>query len=94
LTRHGGASIVAGMDPNPLEKAAQIIEGGMAGIGRLCGLEREAVRLWVKKGCLPRTDHTGETSYSATIAAATGDQVTRDDLLAWSREGYARKSAA
>ncbi|QVN18943.1 hypothetical protein [Burkholderia pyrrocinia] len=41
----------------------------------------QAVRKWIAKGRLPRTEWTGETEYSQAIEAITGGAVSRSILL-------------
>ncbi|WP_414446839.1 hypothetical protein AB4851_08650 [Burkholderia sp. 22PA0099] len=41
----------------------------------------QAVRKWVAKGRLPRTDWTGETNYAGAIEAMTRGKVARAALL-------------
>ena len=41
----------------------------------------QAVRKWIAKGRLPRTEWTGETNYSAAIESITDGRVPRCSLL-------------
>jgi len=42
--------------------------GGAIAAAAACGVSRQSVDKWVAKGCLPRTEYTGETSYANTLA--------------------------
>jgi len=68
------------MTQNLISQAIEIV--GLQAIAQACGVSYQAVRKWERKNRLPRTDWTGETSYSAAIEKATGGQVARQDLLA------------
>lgn len=68
---------------NPLRRAIDLV--GLVALARELGVTHQAVRLWERRGRMPRTEWTGETSYSARIQAATGGKVARDELLAWGR---------
>jgi hypothetical protein len=41
----------------------------------------QAVRKWIARGRLPRTEWTGETQYAAAIESLTEGRVSRDQLL-------------
>ncbi|KVK90325.1 hypothetical protein [Burkholderia cepacia] len=41
----------------------------------------QAVRKWIARGRLPRTEWTGETNYSIAIESITSGCVSRDQLL-------------
>ncbi|MHA7847145.1 helix-turn-helix domain-containing protein [Serratia sp. D1N4] len=47
-----------------------------------CGLTPKAVYKWIKRGSLPRTDFTGETSYAKKIASASGGRYTEEEIKA------------
>ena len=47
--------------------------GGPTKVGRAVGLTDVAVHKWMRKGMLPRTEHTGETRYAAVIAKLAND---------------------
>ena len=64
----------------PLERAFMIL--GLSGIARTCDVQTSTAFKWRERGHLPRTDWTGETTYAAEIAAATGNRVKERDLLA------------
>lgn len=68
----------------PLSAAIALL--GLANLANRLGVTYQAVRKWEKKGAMPRTEYTGESSYSTTIEVATGGQVTKEMLLArpWS----------
>lgn len=46
----------------------------------------QAVRKWIAKGRLPRTEWTGETNYSAAIELMTAGRVLRSSLLTFTDE--------
>lgn len=62
-----------------LSKAIGIV--GLAELARGLGVTYQAIRKWEAAGRLPRTEWTGETSYSEKIVAMTDGQVSKDDLL-------------
>lgn len=64
----------------PLQKAFHLC-GGPYGMSRICGVTNTSVHRWKKKGCLPRTEWTGETHYAELIEAATNGAVTKEELL-------------
>jgi DNA-binding transcriptional regulator YdaS (Cro superfamily) len=59
---------------------AKKILGSYEAIGRVCGVSGKAVMKWVAVGRLPRTEYTGETSYSRLISEATNGVITRAEL--------------
>ena len=64
-----------------LEKARKTL-GSYAEIGRVCGgLSANAVRKWVERGHLPRTEWTKETEYAKLISEATKGAVPAEKLL-------------
>jgi hypothetical protein len=65
---------------NPLQSAIEA--HGIVAVARACGLSYQAVGKWVGAGRMPRTEHSGETAYSAAIEQLTGGKVTRAMLLA------------
>lgn len=75
------ATILAMNTITPLEKAFHLC-GGPYGLSRVCGVSNTSVHRWKKKGCLPRTEWTGETRYAELIEAATQSAVTKAELLA------------
>ncbi|WP_405256718.1 YdaS family helix-turn-helix protein [Chromobacterium violaceum] len=68
------------MNQNLISQAIDIV--GLQAIAQACGVSYQAVRKWERKNKLPRTDWTGETSYSTAIEKATGGAVTKSALLA------------
>lgn len=59
----------------------QIIKGcGVAIVASELGISQRAVYKWLARGCLPRTEFTGETDYSSAISALTGGEFSRDDV--------------
>lgn len=55
--------------------------GGFTAIGKICGVSYKAVSKWAIAGKPPRTEYSGETNYAELISAATGGQISKDDLL-------------
>lgn len=55
--------------------------GGPIAAAKACGITRQAIDKWVAKGCLPRSDYTGETQYAAKLATASGGAFTEQWLL-------------
>lgn len=62
-----------------LSKAIGIV--GLAELARGLGVTYQAIRKWEAAGRLPRTEWTGETSYSERIVAMTDGQISKDELL-------------
>ncbi len=62
-----------------LSKAIGIV--GLAELARGLGVTYQAIRKWEAAGRLPRTEWTGETSYSDRIVSMTEGQVSKDELL-------------
>jgi hypothetical protein len=60
-------------------KEAICLAGGITAVAQEVGLSYEAVRKWTFNG-LPRTEWTGETSYSKTISKMQSEY-SADDLL-------------
>jgi len=54
---------------------------GLLPLARDMGVSYQAVQKWQRAGRMPRTEWTGETTYSQRIEALTARQVTRDQLL-------------
>ncbi|WP_213115299.1 DNA-binding protein [Cobetia sp. MC34] len=42
--------------------------GGVGAVSKACGVSIRAVYKWIERGCLPRTEYTGETSHAEAIA--------------------------
>jgi hypothetical protein len=51
-----------------------------------CGVTTRTVHNWIKNGCLPRTEYTGETHYAEALAAASGGLFTAAWLLEVTRK--------
>lgn len=62
----------------PISRAIAI--AGLRAVAAACEVTYQAVRKWEAAGKLPRTEWTGETTYAAKIARATGWQVTEAEL--------------
>lgn len=64
-----------------LKKARDIL-GSYDAVGEVCGgISGKAVMKWRDNGKPPRTEYTGETNYAGLIAAATKNEVLKDQLL-------------
>lgn len=50
-------------------------------LARICKVSGPAVYKWKKRGCLPRTEWTGETCYAELIEKASGGHFAKDELL-------------
>ena len=68
-----------GMTNDPLETAIEFI--GLGVLAKALGVSGQAIRKGQRRRRMPRTEWTGETNYSATIAEMSGDRVTRAALL-------------
>ncbi len=64
---------------DPLERA--IAKVGLGKLASRLGVSGQAVRKWQTQRRMPRTEWTGETSYSDVIEVETGGEVTRAELL-------------
>ena len=64
---------------NLITKAIDIV--GLQELADVCERSYQAVKKWEKAGRLPRTEWTGETSYSVKIEKATNGEITREALL-------------
>ena len=67
------------MKENLISKAIDLTS--LTKLAKACGVTYQSVKRWEAKGCLPRTDWTGETDYASRIEEATKGAVTRDQLL-------------
>lgn len=63
-----------------LEKAVQQV-GGVPACARICNISAPAVRKWLSRGRLPRTEYTGETHHAERMAAASNGAFTAEWLL-------------
>lgn len=64
-----------------IEEAVQLV-GGVSACARVCGISPPAVRKWIRRGRLPRTEYTGETQHAHRMAAASDGAFTAEWLLA------------
>lgn len=74
--------------------AEAIKEVGVITISSACGCSVRSIYKWMKKGCLPRTDFTGETNYAAKIARASHGKFSTEFIKAISRPQKTNDSAA
>ena len=65
---------------NFIEFAIKAVGGG-AKAAEICQVSDMAVSKWRKKGRLPRTEYTGETSYAKLLAEKSNGQFTAEWLL-------------
>lgn len=72
---------------DPLREAVDIL--GLQNTAKICKVSWQAVAKWLKNG-LPRTEWTGETSYSKAIQKATKGKVKRKAILDY----HAQRKAA
>ncbi len=66
-------------DENLITKAIDLI--GLSNLANECDVTYQSVRKWEKRGKLPRTEWTGETSYSDVIERLSKKQITKRQLL-------------
>ena len=67
--------------------------GGPVVVGKACGLSTRAIYKWDKNCSLPRTEFTGETSYSEVIAGLPGSTFTAKELRDNSRPDAQRQAS-
>lgn len=73
--------------------AEAIKEVGVITISSACGCSVRSIYKWMKKGCLPRTDFTGETNYAAKIALASKGKFSKELIIKISRPQKPTESA-
>lgn len=64
---------------HPLKEAVELV--GLGPLAKSLGLTYPAIRKWQRAGRMPRTEWTGETTYSVQIQALTGGKVTVARLM-------------
>ena len=69
---------------NALAQAVDVV-GSQSRAAQICAISNNAMSKMVKRGCLPRTEYTGETCYAALLAAASGGRFTAGWLLEHAR---------
>jgi hypothetical protein len=57
-------------------------------LSKIVGAQYQQLRLWEKRGRLPRSEFTGETRYARGLSRACGREVSPREILAWSRKGW------
>ena len=57
------------MSDNPVHLAIDLL-GGYRRVAEICGVHPRASWAWYKRGKLPRTEATGETTYAEKMAKA------------------------
>lgn len=50
-------------------------------VAEACERTPRAIYKWIKSGCLPRTEYTGETTYASKIAEVSGGRFTSTQIL-------------
>lgn len=64
---------------HPLKEAIELV--GLGPLAKGLGLTYPAIRKWQRAGRMPRTEWTGETTYSIQIQGLTGGKVTAVRLM-------------
>lgn len=64
---------------HPLREAIALV--GLGPLAKSLGLTYPAIRKWERAGRMPRTEWTGETTYSIQIQGLTGGKVLAGQLL-------------
>ena len=64
---------------HPLKEAVELV--GLGPLAKSLGLTYPAIRKWERAGRMPRTEWTGETTYSIQIQGLTGGKVTAVRLM-------------
>ncbi|AMO55649.1 hypothetical protein GZ77_09040 [Endozoicomonas montiporae] len=67
------------MKNNRITEAIEML--GLQKLATVCGVTYQAVKKWEKRGRLPRTEWTGETSYATQIEKATDGRISRKQLI-------------
>lgn len=65
---------------NYIEYAIKSVGGGVSA-AQICLVSNTAVSKWKQRGCLPRTEYTGETNYAQKLAKASNGAFTAEWLL-------------
>lgn len=73
----------------------QVIEaaGGPHAAAKALGITPQALHKWRARGCLPRTDFTGQTRYAEVLAAASDGKWSAEEIREKCRPG-SRDTAA
>jgi predicted DNA-binding transcriptional regulator AlpA len=69
------------LENNLMRRVFKIISANA--LAQQLGLSQKGVYKWMANG-LPSTELTGDTTWAKQIAEATDNQVTEEELLAWS----------
>jgi hypothetical protein len=81
ITGGVGDDALAG-PPRPVERRADIGQGGLAAAGEDIEIEREGADIVVRRGCVDRPDHFGEAIFAGQRSAAQSvDGAARRGLL-------------
>ena len=64
---------------HPLREAIALV--GLGPLAKSLGLTYPAIRKWERAGRMPRTEWTGETTYSIQIQGLTGGKVSASRLM-------------
>ena len=77
-------------ETHPLKEAVALV--GLGQLAKSLGLTYPAIRKWERSGRMPRTEWTGETTYSIQIQGLTGGKVTAVSLMSkWPTHPHAAK---
>jgi len=68
------------MNTNVIHEAIRVA-GGSSAVAEAVGVSRQAVEKWAKRGRLPWSEYTGDTSYATTLSRLTQGAFSRDQLL-------------
>ncbi|EJG5923483.1 MAG: DNA-binding protein [Citrobacter sp.] len=83
------------MQTEKLPSLSEVIKAiGVQSISTACGCSPRAIYKWIEKGCLPRTDFTGETHYAEQIAVASSGKYSAELIKKISRPQKINHSAA
>jgi hypothetical protein len=78
---------------DPLNEAMRLV--GMQRLARELGVTYQSVQKWHRRRRMPRTEWTGETTYSEQIERLTEGKVTKAVLLAkWPEPAVELRDAA
>ncbi|AFJ47293.1 helix-turn-helix transcriptional regulator [Shimwellia blattae] len=50
-------------------------------VAEVCGRSPRAIYKWMRSGCLPRTEWTGETDYARRISVASDGKYSPEQIL-------------
>lgn len=69
-----------------MNNLSEIIEHlGATKVAKICNVSVRAVYKWKAANVLPRTEYTGETTYSQNLAEALNSQLSSEQILEMSK---------